>query len=786
MAPSATKYPINYPQILPAVYKQNFLTKTLDEELYNIALKTCFKGCVIDPPSTLPSSLPPTSILSTLQKLSPLYQSDVTQPFGLGTPCAKTYVTRCLLGERGTTYKYLGLRMFSSYWGDAGDGGIKDLNEWLEERTKGHLAQLTLDRSYPTTGSNKYTVALINRMSSYSSSGPTSNKLKKEPDFKTSRTNVSWHADSSLQNFSSIAVYQAVVDAETGELVEDRPLDKDDMKWRVALKVVRDAEGPTMNTRGANTQNATTTSPSPPPQQQQASSNPVNPTVALPLDNNSSYYLLDDFNHHHQHAVLSPLESSDSQRRPPTVRYSSTHRLIRKGGHVDDIIGRVKGTVNNFNKKGTNVFRNELQVWVEVETEWIRQFYIQGEGHKDIKWKEWGGWIKELVEGWEKIEGRILSVLIWVRRAAMGRRGLRGGGGKEGKKIVKALKGMKEVESRGGGKVGGNEIYELFAEGLERMDRVREGWRKRVGDQVFNTLEEIWRPMDVPLKFGVKEEEAGRGGEGGDEVLGVSRLPETGLKDIAECVRGWGNCYAGGGECTWNVEGMPEVGGEGGKGGEEWEGWGREGTTIGLEMQKPWAGELLGGRKNIETRRYKIPKRLMGRRVEIMEVDKGTDGVSTLPRGDALSGDDLRGVRWAGWATFVECKTYESRETFEADEGKHLVKRDSGYGWKEGQTEVVYGWRVGEFGRYGEGERGRGGEGVRIERRLRSLFEVIERTGEGEGGGENKGGMNKGGINKGGKNKGGKKKGGKKREGGGGGAEGVGGDGKKKKKKKRF
>lgn len=69
--------------------------------------------------------------------------------------------------------------MFSSYWGEVGGGGIKDLNEWLEGRTKGHLESLTNSRAYPTTGSNKYTVALINRMTSYDERDK-DNKLKKE------------------------------------------------------------------------------------------------------------------------------------------------------------------------------------------------------------------------------------------------------------------------------------------------------------------------------------------------------------------------------------------------------------------------------------------------------------------------------------------------------------------------------------------------------------------------------------------------------------------------------
>lgn len=40
-----------------------------------------------------------------------VFRTDVTQPFGLGTKCAATYVTRTLAGEPGTTYKYLGLRL---------------------------------------------------------------------------------------------------------------------------------------------------------------------------------------------------------------------------------------------------------------------------------------------------------------------------------------------------------------------------------------------------------------------------------------------------------------------------------------------------------------------------------------------------------------------------------------------------------------------------------------------------------------------------------------------------
>ena len=44
------------------------------------------------------------------------YKFDLTQPLGLGTKLAKTYVERILVGQPGITYKYLGSRMFAYPW----------------------------------------------------------------------------------------------------------------------------------------------------------------------------------------------------------------------------------------------------------------------------------------------------------------------------------------------------------------------------------------------------------------------------------------------------------------------------------------------------------------------------------------------------------------------------------------------------------------------------------------------------------------------------------------------
>ena len=93
------------------------------------------------------------------------YQFDVTQPAGLRTKLAKTFVTRCLVGDTGTTYKYLGLRMFSIPW-DAGAVGsspysvkVGKLNEELRTRTSALLSEQGKEH----VGSCAYNLTLINR-----------------------------------------------------------------------------------------------------------------------------------------------------------------------------------------------------------------------------------------------------------------------------------------------------------------------------------------------------------------------------------------------------------------------------------------------------------------------------------------------------------------------------------------------------------------------------------------------------------------------------------------------
>ncbi|CAN0501252.1 unnamed protein product [Ectocarpus sp. 12 AP-2014] len=143
--------------------------------------------------------------------------------------------------------------------------------------------------------------------------------LKLEPTFGQDRCSVSWHADSCLEHYSSIAVYHVTdpeakyknANADGGDANPAVPAD-----WRIALRVEPDAEGPSAGKlKLAATEN-------------ESSRVDRAPAVAVALPSRSAYFLLDDFNHHHQHAVLAG----------QSHRWSSTHRVAKKQGHSFDYI----------------------------------------------------------------------------------------------------------------------------------------------------------------------------------------------------------------------------------------------------------------------------------------------------------------------------------------------------------------------------------------------------------------------------------------------------------------
>ena len=84
---------------------------------YDAVLRTSYEGFASDALAALPRDVRDgfDRAFAGLEA-GGVFQYDVTQPMGPRTRCARTFVTRCLVGEPGITYKYLGTRMFAHPW----------------------------------------------------------------------------------------------------------------------------------------------------------------------------------------------------------------------------------------------------------------------------------------------------------------------------------------------------------------------------------------------------------------------------------------------------------------------------------------------------------------------------------------------------------------------------------------------------------------------------------------------------------------------------------------------
>ena len=67
-------------------------------------LSRSYEGFVIDPPSTFPASFHD-SFREAFEEMEDcgMFLFDLTQPAGLNTKVARTFVTRCLVGDPGIT-----------------------------------------------------------------------------------------------------------------------------------------------------------------------------------------------------------------------------------------------------------------------------------------------------------------------------------------------------------------------------------------------------------------------------------------------------------------------------------------------------------------------------------------------------------------------------------------------------------------------------------------------------------------------------------------------------------
>ena len=177
------------------------------------------------------------------------------------------------------------------------------------------------------------------------------------------KASVSWHADSSLQDMSCIAVYHTVPG-------------KHHCDWKIGLR--RNPED--------NLDNST-------------------PPIVASTKSGDTYFLLDEFNHRFQHTVLAGSSSH---------RISSTHRVAVETTDTYDYIRskvskalvsikqeiRGKKTIEEWD---SDVIHFAQQALAEVEFEWIAQYWVQGHRfNEQHTW--WQGPMQALEKAWVSLE----------------------------------------------------------------------------------------------------------------------------------------------------------------------------------------------------------------------------------------------------------------------------------------------------------------------------------------------------------------------------------------------
>ena len=365
------------PAIYNDAFNRSFLTPKDDPKAFQACLNTSYKGFFYDRPSEISNRLHQ-QFESSFHGIDALFLYDIIQPGK--KRLMKTSVTRTLVGDPGSTYKYLGLRLFSHPWVDVDEVGngmtskksgstlrilgyppktvsalieMGHANDYLKERSnellKNHVSPNVVPEGL--VGSADYNLSLVNKMHSTS----TKHDLKKESTYGMGKVSVGWHRDSGLKDFSSISVYQTLHGVTNPET------------WGVALRAMDGGAGDPL----ANV-----------------------PALCVPLPSGSLYYMLDDFNHNHEHAVIA---GSDG------IRYSSTHRVAREGQgtwqYIRDKTNQFlvassafdfsTGFIANKNEgsnpstkkvkdKFTSLVRAQQKLMNEIEFEWLRQWFVQG------------------------------------------------------------------------------------------------------------------------------------------------------------------------------------------------------------------------------------------------------------------------------------------------------------------------------------------------------------------------------------------------------------------------
>jgi alpha-ketoglutarate-dependent dioxygenase FTO len=170
---------------------------------------------------------------------------------------------------------------------------------------------------------------------------------------------------------------------------------------------------------------------------------------------------------------------------------------------VWSILARSKSVLGKVHRKNLKQMQSEMALQDEIEFEWVRQFYIQGQLHYDLhRW--WHAPIAQLVQHWDQLEGLtqayIHSAAEHLRRSAVGGQGKTKGVDW----TAEAIGSLKEL--------------------LAARAKKREGWEQRGRDWAYRSLPPVCHPVPPPLfvrappsgKKKMKGKKQRGGSDGGD------------------------------------------------------------------------------------------------------------------------------------------------------------------------------------------------------------------------------------------------------------------------------
>ena len=404
-----------------------------------------------------------------------LFLFDVVQPGK--KRLTRTSVTRTLVGEPGSTYKYLGLRLFSHPWVDVDKDGnsisnssatemtggvtlrklgypkntasalilMGVINSDLIERSNSMLKTNVAPKVRPIglVGSAQFNLTLVNKME-------TTKELKRETEYGMGKVSVGWHRDSGLKDFSSIAVYQSLKEVDPCS----KKNDSSSSSWGVALRAMDGGAGGPI---------------------------PNMPPLLIPLPSGSLYYMLDDFNHNHEHAVIAGSGGS--------IRYSSTHRVAREGQgtwqYIRDKVKRFPSTAvmfgenhHSMNSSTTTALKTQRERLVihvralqnlmnEIEFEWLRQWFVQGRKHASLH-PYWQHPIQVLCDSFCELERATSQILDALSNVGT----------------------MKLLITE--------DLYDVLIEALLERMKLRAFWREKYRDPIFNDIPNDEQPFPCP------------------------------------------------------------------------------------------------------------------------------------------------------------------------------------------------------------------------------------------------------------------------------------------------